>query len=318
MSVIALDCYEKFCNNSFRQGDYIWPSDYRDGDIVYCAPEDIKRFFDFIKNADIKAKIILVTSGSDYGIHYQAESHPNFDISKCVYAVDYGEIAKHNDYVQVSLETANYEQCVATDKFSVKMDRYTINTFPEIPPNIVKWFCANANIQEPQVEFLPYGVNNDGHGKDIISSYKKAWWDKEKEVYANFQINSIERLHLKDYLRGISYTTWLTFVENPNLPVEKYYEELANHQFTIATSGNGLDSYRVWEALELGTIPMIQPCRWSANLLAAGFNVVVMDLFKLDGRKLEAIKQKCKPNFNAELISQEYWKNKIEKARELI
>lgn len=318
MSIITVDCYEKFCNNAFHTNDLTWPSDYKDGDIVYCAPEDIKPFFDFIKRADITVKIILVSSGSDYGIHYQAESHPNFDISKCVYAIDYPEIAKHNDYIQVSLTTADFKECVATDKYSVKMDRYTINTFPEIPPNIVKWFCANANIHEPQVEFLPYGVNGEGRGKDIVSSYKKAWWDKEKEVYANFQINSIERLHLKDYLRGISYTTWLTFIENPNLPVEKYYEDLSNHQFAIATSGNGLDSYRVWEALELGTIPMIQPCRWSASLLNAGFNVLVMDLFKLDGRKLETIKQRCKPNFNTELLTQEYWKNKIEGAREFI
>lgn len=318
MSIITLDCYEKFCNNAFHTNDLIHASDYHDGDIVYCAPEDIKPFFDFIKRTDIQAKIILVSSGSDYGIHYQVESHPNLDISKCVYAVDYNEIAKHNDYVQVSLKTADYKECVATDRFSVKMDRYTINTFPEIPTNIIKWFCCNANINEPQVEFLPYGVNNEGHGKDIVSSYKKAWWDKEREVYANFQINSIERLHLKDYLRGISYTTWLTFVENPNLPIEKYYEELANHQFTIATSGNGLDSYRVWEALEVGTIPMIQPCRWSANLLNAGFNAIVMDLFKLDKDILKNIQKKVNININEELLRQDYWEGKIKKVRELI
>lgn len=196
--LINVNSYRQWCDNSYHR-----KLPFPDGKIIFANPEDVKYLFQNIKTYKDK-KIILVSAGSDYGIHYQVESPVNADILKMAQTIDYNALAQENEYAKVSLQTANYPECNIKDKFSVKIDRYTINTFHEIPPNIHKWFCANANVNESQIEYIPYGTNVDTEENGILDYYKRPE-DKIKLIYANFRINSVERMKLNENLVGIDF-----------------------------------------------------------------------------------------------------------------
>lgn len=42
------------------------------------------------------------------------------------------------------------------------------------------------------------------------------------------------------------------------VPLEKFWSEIAASKFTICPKGNGEDSHRIWEALYLGSIPVVE------------------------------------------------------------
>ena len=234
----------------------------------------------------------------------------------------FSKIESQDLYARVELKAANYDDCNPWDRFSVKIDRHTINTFPKIPDNIVAWFCTNANVNEPQVHFLPFAMNNEGHGKDIIESYYKKNTNKDETLYSNFQINSYGRLHLKEFMKHLAKDIknwgWLTHVDTPNRSIEKFYEELSNHALCLSPNSNGIDCYRNYEALVVGSIPLVEQSRWSKNAIAAGFNFVAINYAQLGGPLVERIMQSINWSWDTDLLTQEYWKEKINGARSLI
>ncbi len=313
-NLITIDCFDKMCDNYLNKNAF-------SGEILHCPTERIDIFFAQLEQMPDK-KFIVVSAGSDYGIHYQQESHPNSDVKKAFYGVDLdGCEKKKGSYAKITLKTANFDSCDPTDKYSIKVDRFTTATFPRIPANVIKWFCANANINEPNVEFLPYGVNSDGHGKDIVESYYKPSLAKHEipgRIYSNFALNSYNRIFLKNYFKE---KWWATHRENANLSIEKFYEELSSHKFAIVPSGNGIDSYRMWECLILGVIPIVEESRWAANCMKAGFNFYMIPSYygiddKMIGYLLDNYEKALV--WDRKLLTQEYWKQKIENSRQLL
>lgn len=315
--LITFDSYKQWCDAHYIKGRSV-----PDGQVIFCNPEDIKYFFDTIRHFP-ERKIILVSAGSDFSVWYQSESPINADIIKTVQTIDYETIAKATDYVKLSLSTANYVDCCITDKFSVKIDRHTINTFNEIPKNIIKWFCANANINEPQVEFIPYGMNIDTEENGIMDYYTKPE-NKTKWVYANSRTNSVERMYLRNNLiqqLNLNTPNWLTFIDK-NVPVKLYYQEMSQHYYTLCPQGNGLDSYRFAESLVVGTLPILSMSRWSNNAVKAGFlGVVVENLVNINYdfiNYIEKNKNSYWEKWNPEVLKEKYWGAKIIESRKLL
>ena len=41
------------------------------------------------------------------------------------------------------------------------------------------------------------------------------------------------------------------------LEIKKYIEDLKSHQYILCPTGNGLDTYRLWESLIIGSDPVV-------------------------------------------------------------
>jgi hypothetical protein len=115
-------------------------------------------------------------------------------------------------------------------------------------PLVVKWFAQNLMMIHPKVVSIPIGVANEmwPHGNlqtltaatEITSHIPKL-----DPVFFNFS------LHTNPNERGLPWTD--------TLPHNVYLMKLASHQFAICPPGNGIDCHRTWEALYLGTIPVL-------------------------------------------------------------
>jgi len=314
MSIITVDSYRKMCDGCYVKGHGI-----PEGEVIHAEMEDVQHFFDVIKHFPEK-KIILISSGSDYGLNYQVENPINADLLKHANSIDWNQVVVSPEYVKIGIWAAEYSKCNIRDKFSVKIDNYTCSTFNEIPRNIVKWFVSNGNVNENRIEHIPYGVNIDTEDNGILK-YTKNTSEKTKLVYANFRLNCLDRVRLRNYLLTSTKETWLTFVDT-NIPVQDYYKDTSEHIFSICPNGNGLDSYRIHESILLGTIPILSLSRWSKNMASLGIPCVISEnLCDLNEEVVNKLKRKAEHawiGWNGNVLTKEYWKGKIEEAKKLL
>jgi hypothetical protein len=83
---------------------------------------------------------------------------------------------------------------------------------------------------------------------------KDAWLYVNHRVETNPEI----RQRVYDVFQARTSEDWVT-VQHPPVSGEmgNYPEELARHRFVCCPPGNGLDTHRMWEALYMGTIPVV-------------------------------------------------------------
>ncbi len=312
--IITASFWETLCDQSWSMGQEVV-----DNSMVFCPLEGVLDFFNYISKTD--KKVILVSAYSDYGLHYQNENHPNMDLSKMLGRYQWKEIAQVKDrYLTPTIESAEYAKCNPRDKFIVKMDSWTGFTFNKIPDNIKTWVTTNCNVNEPNMGILPFGVNEQGEGKNLVQKHYKK--EKSKLLYINFQNYTGERLALKEFYQQKNYD-WVTLKMDVGTPVEEFYSELADHEFVLCPFGNGLDSYRMYETLAVGSIPIIRESRFSSNLgTFCNFpSVTYNTLFGITKEHLLETKEKFvkiekeRGEWDRANISKNIWKNTLEELK---
>ena len=78
---------------------------------------------------------------------------------------------------------------------------------------------------------------------------------KKKLVYLNFSDDeNVERQHLRKLLNGKTFCS----TQVTRLPFNEYLQEMAQYKFALSPRGWGPDCYRTWEALLVGTIPIVR------------------------------------------------------------
>ena len=123
-----------------------------------------------------------------------------------------------------------------------------------VPYNVIKVYAQNPNISG--VNLLPIGQANSmwPHGStiDLYTVMKNTYYlKKTKNIYVN--INAATYPYRKKVLESINGL----FKNSEPKEYKMYLSELSKHYFCLCVRGNGLDTHRFWEALYLGTIPVI-------------------------------------------------------------
>lgn len=307
---IDIDAYRTFVDTNFddRPGGGAPPPG-----VIACHAGNVHDFFRSCSFCP-ERKYVLVSGWSDWGVHYQSEDHPNKDLRKWADYIKWDEISSIRDeyaYIQIG-STCHKSDCKLEDPYSVKSHTITRSTFQRVPDNVAHWFCANLNVVLPRVEWIPFGLNSK-----CRVSRKHYERPKEKLLYVNFQVNTNERLRLKNYFRKQS---WVTFVEAADVPGEQYLADLSRHRFVLCPEGNGLDCHRTYETLYAGCIPVMRRTRFTERLPNCGIPVLLVDAYEQLTEILleEAWVLARGVPFSVDYLRLSYWRKKFEKARELL
>lgn len=130
------------------------------------------------------------------------------------------------------------------------------------PKCIKKWFALNPVYHHPDLIPLPLGLKTHA-GYYVEPQYMTEWFaynisrlrqiPKTENIYCNWNTTNLERNKIKAQLddRGIAYTY------DTSLPFNSYIERMSKHKFVISPPGNGIDCHRTWEALYVGSIPIV-------------------------------------------------------------
>tara|TARA_R110000824_G_scaffold77249_1_gene195435 strand:+ start:6766 stop:7728 length:963 start_codon:yes stop_codon:yes gene_type:complete len=279
-----------------------------DSCVVYCNIEHVQRFFNACKNTD--NKYVLISGFSDFGLAHQKEHPVSADMLKWIPFIE-SDISNSLGYDSLKIgPRCDIDKCNIDDKYSVKCYSFTHSTFNEIPKNIIKWFVVNPMIMKNNIQGIPIGVGKDS--PDVIAAtevppYKANW------LYINWQNYTTERVHLKQYFENNNWD-WATIHSAPDRTLEEYYTDLARHKFVVCPPGNGIDCYRILEAIYLGCIPIMEKSPVSKYF--SGLPIITIDhwgqIDSLDTIKsmYEHIDNNPSHNF-LEKVKLSFWKSQI-------
>jgi hypothetical protein len=145
---------------------------------------------------------------------------------------------------------------------------------------MLKWFGQNICFQHTKLNFLPIGLANSqwSHGNlslfchENFINYLSIKSNKYNNVYFNFNINTNRGKRQICYDVLVNKLQWLNNIH----PVENM-KRLSTYKFCICPEGNGVDSHRLWECLNLRVVPIVIKSEFTNILLNQNIPLVVLD-----------------------------------------
>lgn len=176
------------------------------------------------------------------------------------------------------------------------------------PKNILHWFAQNCLVPYNDVTPIPIGLERPGVGgsgdinvlkRNIVSS------SLEKNIlcYTAFSPST------NPEARNFHKREW-EYREIERVSFEDYINKLSKSRFTLAPPGNGHDCHRTWEALYLGTIPIVIDSECNRGFK----NVLRVDSFnsiKLNSETLLATWFEYEGKIDTSELRFSYWKKLI-------
>ena len=135
------------------------------------------------------------------------------------------------------------------------------------PKKIIKWHAQNAEVQNNFMIPLPIGLcppwakgitNSEDLEKVIVNI------QRNKLLYVNFSLwtnphqrQQILNIITKNIGSSKNCTISVEFEVN-KANNEEHYKNVQEHLFMLCPPGNGKDTHRMWEAIYLGAIPIVE------------------------------------------------------------
>jgi hypothetical protein len=120
-------------------------------------------------------------------------------------------------------------------------------------PELKAWFAVNALLEHPKLKARPFGFGALATPEDtaVIRSVQERHLPKRQLFHCQFEVsrNPFERGYCLEQT-GVPL--------GPARPWPEYLEELASSYFCISPNGIGIDCVRTWEALLVGTVPVVR------------------------------------------------------------
>ena len=281
--------------------------------IVYCNIEWIPHFFNKCYRTD--NKYVVVSGFSDFGFALQQEHPVGVDMIR-FFPMVREEVANLGYGPLFLPPRCRVETCDIRHKYSIKTNNFTRDTVPDIPPNITKWFLSNTMIEDERIEGIPFGTNQGA--SEILPTIKKYdFEDKKNLLYVNWQNYTEERYRLKNEF-AFKKLPWVTVREESDLDIEEFLDEIAQHVYILCPQGNGVDTYRLWETIYLGSIPVVIDCPLIREL--SGLPMLVLKHWSDLG--IGMLKEQYedhfsnKDHFDFSKSNLSYWKERILSAAE--
>ena len=121
-----------------------------------------------------------------------------------------------------------------------------------------KIYTQNCDITHPNFIPLPIGIANSVWPwgvPGLVAAASKYHTKKTQFIYYNFTQEGGLRPAYREDCAKIAHK--LKLPESKSEPFYLYLKNLGRHKFCLCPSGNGLDTYRLWECLYLKVIPIV-------------------------------------------------------------
>lgn len=168
-------------------------------------------------------------------------------------------------------------------------------------PELICWFSQNQTLPRKNIRAFPYGIHLENAPAVARRAACSNRIQKELTVFVPY---ASVHAHLDQSTKAVR--RGLTPYMSSREPTSDYLEKVAASYFVISPPGDRVDTYRHWEIIALGSIPV---CRESVPLrLLLGSAALYCDDFS-DFIRRQPQDFVCNPNPN--LATVEYWKQAI-------
>ena len=142
---------------------------------------------------------------------------------------------------------------------------------------IIKWIGHNIELNHEKIVKIPIGFSNkcikDEQLLDSLYERKVCICDKEGKLFISYMEETNSKR--KNLVSKFKNKHWV--VIGKKCAFETYMENINKYKFVLCPRGNGVDTYRFWETVFMGSIPVVE----SSNLddLYKQVNCVIVDSF---------------------------------------
>lgn len=127
----------------------------------------------------------------------------------------------------------------------------------QIPANVDKVWVNNKNVAHEKIYYLPMG-------RDFRSQQYHGFFPgeslKETLLYCNFSLDTHPvRRKMYDIVKGLPFATLEHMGNFLAYPIRRdvFYERVAQSRFVLCPRGNAIDTFRLWDCMYLGAIPIV-------------------------------------------------------------
>ena len=219
------------------------------------------------------------------------------------------------DFFKLKLKDINSKFILITHNSDIVIDE-KYSTFLE-SKFLIHWFALNNTIAHKKITSIPIGIENlhyFNNGRRGEFQRNIVIRKKLNRIISAFRChtNPVERTHAMNVLKA---TGLADFIETPP---HLFKAELSKYRFVASPPGNGPDCYRTWEAMYLGTVPIVIGQAFYS--LFPNFPGLVLDsweeLFKFDDQLLDEVFNKhSKFLKNTKYLWMSYWRETINQLR---
>ena len=127
-------------------------------------------------------------------------------------------------------------------------------------PRIERMYSQNTFITHPKLVALPIGIANSqwshGNKQNLLTTHPQSDENRVKKVYFNFSVGTYyaHRLNVLNTLRG---KECCVYAQHNHADQMGYLKDLCKYKWVACPRGNGVDTHRLWEALYMGCIPIV-------------------------------------------------------------
>jgi hypothetical protein len=204
--------------------------------------------------------------------------HRFFDKCDIIYAP--GTELPHRDMVTIGCCTHNLgsllQACRAIDAFRYIIvshnSDYHVSPRPvtginfqfverAVPSSVLKIYSQNCDVLSSKIRPLPIGLENPVWHQGKMEALERAIQvpgKKEHWLYMNHSVSTNPDQRKEAYMM-LGHKGWVTAERGKNGDnFDHYIKQVGRHRFMLCPEGNGLDTHRVWEALYMGSIPIVR------------------------------------------------------------
>jgi hypothetical protein len=186
-----------------------------------------------------------------------------------------------------------------------------------IDDKIIHWFAQNVIVDHPKITPIPIGLENlfyYNHGATpLFDQLRQRKMGKKTRMLMEFSIhtNPVVRAPIFKLLKDHELVDCL----QDRLSAPRYLEQLAQHQFVLSPPGNGLDCHRAWEAMYLGTVPIVESSITTRSFQKLGLPLLVIEDWRevttWTEKKMNKMYNDIQRDADPAALYYEYWQRKI-------
>jgi len=194
---------------------------------------------------------------------------------------------------------------------------------------LIRWFSQNNSIQNyPKIVQVPLGIdyhfvyNEPEKSKKIIDgntpleqetylnniiATSVPFYERINKIYVNFEVNADRFGQRKQCLTDISKS--LLAIYQQKMKRTQTWSNTSKYAFVLSPYGQGMDCHRTWEALILGSIPILKSKEFVK--MFEDLPVLFVNDWKDINQQLldDTIERFKNMTFNYDKLTLEYWKN---------
>lgn len=159
------------------------------------------------------------------------------------------------------------------------LDESMFNAFND--DRLVSWHSINVLHKHEKIKAIPIGFADEhirsAPGFEDLKKHRRLGGDRNNKILVNFRTETNPNERSKYYDLDLDPEVFTVMAPDAYGDNDRYLEEVSKHSFVLCPAGKSIDTFRFWESLFLGAIPIVTngyhhyffkdaKCVWCVNL----------------------------------------------------